>query len=128
MGTTLQALRSQVDTVCEENTKRDEQLIGTDHGTTDVLRGTLSLVHGHNQGASANTKTSSPTAHDNLDPVTGGGRDLNNDSDHEDNTPDSDGPFPAQLISERSTTESTNKRSDRQKTDNQTGPDVAEGI
>ena len=73
LGSTLKGVGTQVDEVGQEDTEGDEQLVATDHGTTDVTGGTLTLVHGDEQGAGTNTQTSGPTTHDHLDPVAGGG-------------------------------------------------------
>lgn len=108
----FEMLGSQVNAVGKEDTKSDEQLVATDHGTTDLARSTLTLVHGNEQGATTNAKTSHPTAHDHLNPFTGRGRDLNNQADIEDDTPESDRPFTTKLIGYRSGNQSTNQGTD----------------
>ena len=128
LGSTFKALGSQVNAVSQEDTEGDEKLVGTNHGTTDVLGGALSLVHGHNKRATTDTETSNPTTQDHLNPVAVRSRDLNDQADHEDDTPHGDGPFTTKLISDGSTTEGTDECSDRQKTDDQTRADVAESI
>lgn len=128
MGSTFEALGSQVNAVSQEDAEGDEKLVGTDQGTTDVLGGALSLVHGHNKGATTDTETSNPTTDDHLGPVAVRGRDLDDQADNEDETPHGDRPFTTKLIGNGSTTEGTDECSDRQKTDDQTRADVAESI
>lgn len=53
---------------------------------------------------------------------------MDNKTDDEDDTPDTDGQFPAQLVGERSTTEGTNQGTDGKQTDNETSTDVAEVV
>lgn len=126
LGSTLQGVGTQVDEVGQEDTEGDEQLVATDHGTTDVTGGTLTLVHGDEQGASTNTQTSGPTTHDHLDPFSGGGGDLDDQADHEDNTPEGDGPLAADLVGDGGSDESTDQGTNRQKTGQETGADVTQ--
>lgn len=126
LGSALQGVGTQVDQVGQEDTEGDEQLVATDHRTTHVTGGTLTLVHGDQQGASTNTQTSGPTTHDHLDPVARGGGDLDNQADHEDDTPDSDGPLTAHLVGDGGSDESTNQGTNGQKTGQQTGADVTQ--
>ena len=86
------------------------------------------LIHGNDQGTATNAKTGNPTTNDHLVPFTGGGTDLDDQSDVENDTPESDGPLSAQLVGHGSTTEGTDQGTDREQTDNETGTDIAEGV
>ena len=86
------------------------------------------LIHGYDQGTATNAKTGDPTTNDHLVPFTGGRTDLDDQSDVENDTPESDGPLPAQLVGHGSTTEGTDQGTDRQQTDNETSTNIAKGV
>ena len=95
----IDALGTEVDDVGDEDTEGDEQLESTDHGTTDLARSRLGLVHGDHAGQGTNTQTHDPTTQSNLVPLVGGS-DLHNDSDHVDESPEGDGEFTADAVSD----------------------------
>jgi hypothetical protein len=128
LSSAIHGVGTQVDTVGEEDTQGNEQLVATDHRTTDVTGGTFTLVHRHEQGAASDTKTSDPTADDHLVPVAIRGGNLHNQSNVEDHTPKRDRPFAAELVGHGSTDEGTDHSTDRQQTDNQTGPGGTERV
>ena len=57
-----------VDAAGEEDTKRDEKLIGADESAADLTGSGLSLIHGHEERKSSYTETGNPTAYNNLLP------------------------------------------------------------
>ena len=126
LGGAIHALGSQVDQVGDEDTQCHEQLVAADHGTTDVTRGTLTLVHGDEQRAAADTQTSNPTADDHLPPVTGGRGDLDNDTDNQDDVPQGDGPFAPKSVGNGSSDQSTDQGTNGQQTDDETRANMAE--
>lgn len=63
------------------DTEGDEKLVRGDENTTDGLWCGLSLVHGNDDGKSANTDTLDETADGELSPVAGGG-DFDQGTDH----------------------------------------------
>lgn len=128
LSSAIHGVSTQVDAVRQENTEGHEQLVATDHGTTDMTGGTFTLVHGHEQRAATDTETSDPTANDHLVPVTIGRGNLNNQTDVEDNAPESNGPFSAQHISDGGCNQRTDHGTDGQQADNETGAHGAECV
>lgn len=88
----------------------------------------LTLIHGNDKRTTTNAKTSHPSTNDHLVPLASRRTDLNDQTDVEDETPDSNGPFATQPVGQGGTAESTDQGTDGQQTDNQTGADGAEGI
>merc|ERR1712187_192179 len=127
-GTTLEVLGAQVDEVGEEDTEGDEELVATDDGTTDVTGGGFTLIHGNDQRTTTNAKTGDPATNDHLVPLASRRTDLNDQTDIEDETPESNGPFPTQPVGQGGTAEGTDQGTDGQQTDNQTGADRTESI
>lgn len=93
----VDGVRAVVDNVRDEDTKRNEQLEGTDHGTTDLPGRRLGLVHGHDGRQSADTQTGNETAHGDLVPL-GVCGDLDDDADHVDDGPEGDGELAADAV------------------------------
>lgn len=127
LGSAVHSVGSQVDTVGKEDTQGDEQLVATDHGTTDVSRSTLTLVHGHQQRASTNTKTSDGTTDDHLIPVAVGRADLDHQANDQDDVPDSDRPLAANEVRKRSTKQGTHESTNTEHTNNQTSAVIRQG-
>lgn len=124
----LEILRSQVDAVRQEDTQRDEQLVRTDHGTSDMAGSALTLVHGNHERAATDSQTGHPTADDHLPPMARGSGNLNNQPHDRDDTPDSDGPPTADPVGDGGAAQRADESTDRQQTNNQTGTDIAEVV
>lgn len=104
---------TEVDNVGDEDTEGNEQLEGADHGTTDLARSRLRLVHGDDAGQSTDTETHDPTTHGNLVPLVGTG-DLHNNTNNVDQSPEGDGQLAANAVGNRSSHKSTDHSSDRE--------------
>lgn len=102
-----------VDDVGDEDTKGDEELEGTHHGTPNLSGSRFTLVHGDDAGQSTNPQTSHQTAHGNLIPLGGGGH-LDDDADNVDEGPEGDGQFPAETVCNGSSHQGANHRTNRE--------------
>lgn len=86
----LDGVGAVIDDIGDEDTKGDEELEGTDHGTTNLPGSRLTLVHGHDAGQSTNTQAGNQPTNSNLVPFCGR-RDLDDDADDVDDRPEGDG-------------------------------------
>lgn len=110
-GSRLNALGAEVDNVGDEDTEGDEQLEGADHGTADLARSRLTLVHGDNAGQSTDTQTGDPTAQSYLVPLVDRS-DLHDDTDDVDEGPEGDGELATNLVRNGGSDEGANHSSD----------------
>lgn len=108
-----------VDDVGDEDTEGDEQLEGTDHGTTDLTGSRLGLVHGDDAGQSTNAKSHDPTAESNLIPFVLGG-DLDDDTDDVDDGPEGDGELAANSVGNGGSHQGANHSTDGELSNGQT--------
>jgi hypothetical protein len=91
---------AEVDTVRDEDSERDEELVARHERATDVSRRGLGLVHGREDREAANTEACYPSTKGYLVPDCGGG-DLDNDTDAEDDVPEDDAVLAAELVGDR---------------------------
>lgn len=120
----LAGLGSKVDCRGGEDTDGDEQLVRADDGTTDVLWSRLGHVEWDDDGKGTDTKTGDPSSHGNTNPLSWTDGDLNDNADREDQSPEWNGALASDLVGEWTGAESTNKSTDREKSDDQTRSDV----
>jgi hypothetical protein len=109
----FESLSAEVDNVGDEDTESDEQLESTDHGTADLARGRLRLVHGDDARERTNTQTSDPTAQGNLVPLVSGSN-LDNNTDDVEKGPEGDREFAANAVRDGGGNQGTNHSSDRE--------------
>ena len=102
-----------VDDIGDEDTKGDEKLEGTNHGTPNLSGGGFTLVHGDDAGQSTDAQTGDQTAHGNLVPLGSCGY-LDDDADDVDEGPEGDGQFPAETVCYGSSHQGANHSTNRE--------------
>lgn len=108
-----------VDDGGQQKTDGDGQLVGTDDGTTDPLGGSLGLVHGDGSGEQTNTQTGEETtSHEEGD---GGGGNLKDDTDGEDDGVEDHGEATTEDVGHGGSEESTEEGTSREQGDNHGG-------
>ena len=121
---------SKIDAVGNEDTKRDEQLIGTgdsqksfyamslvnipNERSSNMTRSRLGLIHGNQQRNSTHAKSSDPTAYGDLVPLSIGRGDLNGDPNAHHPTPATNAPFSSHAIGNWGSDQSSHQCTNRQ--------------
>lgn len=121
----LDALSAEVDTVGDEDTESDEQLVRGDQGATDLARGRLGLVHGRQDRECTDAEAVNETTDDDLVPVVLRG-DADDVADDVDEVPEGDAVLAAEPVRDGSRDEGTDQTPDAEHTGHQTLPHVAE--
>lgn len=121
----LDGLGAVVDTVGDEDTEGDEQLVGGDESTTGLAGRGLGLVHGRQDGERADAETVNKTANDDLVPLVGGG-DAHDVADDVDDAPEGDGELAAEPIGDGGGDQSANQAAGAEHGDHQTLTNVTE--
>lgn len=124
-GGGLDALRTVVDTIGDEDAEGDEQLVGGDEGTTDLAGRGLGLVHGRQDGQGTDAEAVDETADDDLVPRAGGA-DADDVADDVDETPEGDAVLSAELVRDGAGDEGADQAADAEHADQQTLSYVAE--
>ena len=116
-----------VDAVGDEDAKGDEELVAGDHATADLTGCGLGLVHGSEDGESANAQTCNPAAESDLIPSVQGGH-LDDNTNAENNIPENDGKLPAERVCDRCADNGANEGTDRQQGNDRTRADLRKPI
>lgn len=114
-----------VDTVRDEDTEGDEQLVGRDEGTTGLAGRRLRLVHWSQDGEGADAETVNKTANDDLVPLVLS-RDAHDVADDVDDAPEGDGELAAELVGDGGRDQSANKATSAEHGNHQTLPNITE--
>lgn len=121
----LDGLGTVVDTVGDEDTEGDEQLVSGDEGTTGLAGRGLGLVHWRQDGEGTDAETVDKTADDNLVPLVRGSN-THDVADDVDDAPEGNGVLAAELVGDGGGDKSANQATSAKHGDHQTLPNVTE--
>lgn len=121
----LNSLSTVVDTVCDEDTEGDEQLVGGDESTTGLAGRRLGLVHWRQDGERTDAETVNKTANDDLVPLVRGSN-ADDVADDVDDAPEGDGELAAKVVGDGGGDQSANQATSAEHGDHQTLSNITE--
>lgn len=124
-GGRLDRLGAEVDTVGDEDTESNEELVGRDQGATNLARSRLGLVHGGQHGQGADAEAVDQTADDDLVPLVLGG-DADDVADNVDDVPESDAVLATEPVRDGGRDQRADQATNAEHSDHQTLAYVAE--